>query len=82
MRVINEGMPDLTFFRGEELSGMVIVLQKPRIAEVSIREESRAVLSWGKSRERNWTRGLIMKEFQRKPSSKLSISNELELIGL
>jgi hypothetical protein len=82
MRVIKEGIPDLGFFRGEELSGIVMVLQKPRIADVSIRDESSAARSLGMRRERNSTRGLIMNEFQRNPSSKLSISNELELIGL
>jgi hypothetical protein len=45
MRVIKEGIPDLTFFRGEELSGIVMVLQKPRIADVSIRDESSAARS-------------------------------------
>lgn len=80
--VMKEGIPDLAFFMGEELNGIVIVLQNPRIAEVSIRDESRDARSCGMSRERNCTRGLIMNEFQRNPSSKLSISKELELIGL
>lgn len=68
--------------RGEEDIGMVIVKQKPLMAEVRIREESSASLSFGMSRDRNWTRGLIMNEFQRNDSSKLSIWKELELTGL
>lgn len=67
---------------GEEESGMVIVRQKPLMAEVSIRDESRASLSCGIIRERNWTRGLIMNEFHKNVSSKLSISKELEFTGL
>lgn len=59
-----------------------MVLQKPRKADVRMRDASSASLSWGMSLDRNWTRGLIMYEFHRKASSKLSISKELELIGL
>ena len=62
--------------------GMVMLRQNPLIAEVKIREESRLSLSWGSSRDRNCTKGLIMYEFQRKESSKLSMSNEAALIGL
>jgi hypothetical protein len=81
MSVRYEGIPLLDLI-GDELCGMVIVLQKPRKAEVRMREPSRDSRSCGRSLERNWTNGLIMKEFHRKASSKLSISKESELRGL
>lgn len=77
-----EGIPFLDVLSGEELCGIVIVLQKPRMADVRIREVSSASRSCGMSRERNCTRGLIINEFHRNTSSKLSISKELEFIGL
>lgn len=82
MTVKNEGRPVLTTRSGAEAWGMAIVEQKPRIADVRIREMSRASRSWDKSRDRNWTKGPIMNEFQRKESSKLSISKVLESMGL
>jgi len=59
-----------------------MVPQKPRIAEVNILEWSSASLSGGINLDLNLTNGLIMKKFQRKDSSKLSISNVVLLAGL
>jgi hypothetical protein len=58
-------MPLLAALRGDALCGMVMVLQKPRIADVRIREASSASRSEAISRERNCTNGLIMKEFHK-----------------
>lgn len=74
MTVRYEGNPDPIARRGAEDCGIVIVKQNPRMADVSILEASRASLSWASRRDRNCTRGWIMKEFQRKDSSKLSMS--------
>lgn len=82
IRVKNDGIPLLGAFTGDELCGMVIVLQNPRTAEVRIREASKASRSCGMSRDRNCTSGLIMNEFHKYVSSKLSIWKELEVTGL
>lgn len=76
-----DGLP-LLDFKGEALCGMVIVLQNPRIAEVRMRDASSASRSGGINRDLNWTNGLIINEFHRYVSSKLSISKESELRGL
>lgn len=74
IRVKEDGSPVLVDRKGAEEEGIVIVRTNPRMADVSIRELSNASLSCGKSRDRNLIRGLIMYEFQRKESSRLSIS--------
>ena len=82
MSVSVEGRPLFFVLRGEEDEGIVMVSTNPRIAEVSMRELSRASLSCSTKRERNLTRGLIMYEFQRKDSSRLSISNAAVSVDL
>ena len=81
MRERNEGSLEDFGATGAAVWGIVMVPQKPRMAEVKILELSKASLSGGISRDLNLIKGLIMNEFQRKPSSKLSISNVL-LAGL
>lgn len=74
IRVREDGSPVLIVRKGADEEGIVIVSTNPRMADVSIRELSNAALSCGRSRDRNLIKGLIMYEFQRKESSRLSIS--------
>jgi hypothetical protein len=74
MRVSDDGRPVLVVRSGEEEEGIVIVETKPRIADVRIPELSSASLSRLTSRDRNLSSGLIIYEFQRKESSRLSMS--------
>ena len=74
MRVRKEGRRVCAVRRGAEEAGIVIVRTKPRMADVRIRELSNASLSCATSRDRNRTRGLIMYEFHRNDSSRLSMS--------
>lgn len=60
MSVKEEGRPVLDVRRGADEEGIVMLRTKPRMAEVRIREWSNAALSCGSSRDRNWTRGLII----------------------
>jgi hypothetical protein len=82
MTVRNEGRPDLVALIGAAAWGIFSVEQNPRIADVKIRDASKASLSCTSKRDRNWTKGLIMKEFHKNESSKLSISNVSESTGL
>lgn len=82
IKVSEDGSPVLVVRRGADDEGMVIVRTNPRMADVSIRELSNASLSCGRSRDLNFTRGLIMYEFQRKESSRLSISKVEESVDL
>jgi hypothetical protein len=75
MIVILEGRPDaLLDFRGAEARGTTIVRQNPRMADVRIRDASRASFSRRDKRDRKSTKGWIIYEFHRKPASRLSIA--------
>ena len=74
MRVSDDGRPVLLVRSGEEEEGIVIVETKPRMADVRIPELSSASLSRLTNRDRNLSSGLIIYEFQRKESSRLSMS--------
>ena len=82
IRVNEDGRPVLDVRSGAEEEGMVIVRTNPRMADVRILEWSNASLSWATKRERNLTRGLIMYEFHKNDSSRLSISNVDVSVGL
>jgi hypothetical protein len=58
--VRDDGRPVLVVLKGADEDGIVIVRTKPRMADVRILELSKAFLSLAKSRERNFTSGLIM----------------------
>jgi hypothetical protein len=58
--VSDDGRPVLVVLKGADEDGIVIVRTKPRMADVRILELSKAFLSLAKSRERNFTSGLIM----------------------
>jgi hypothetical protein len=52
-----EGMPDDRILAGEEAAGIVTVAANPRMAEVKIRDSSKAFRSLGESLERKSTSG-------------------------
>lgn len=60
IKVKVEGKLVLRPLIGEEEDGTVIVETNPRIADVSIREESKSSFSFAASRERNLMRGSII----------------------
>lgn len=52
-----EGRPEKLVLTGEEAAGTVMVIAKPRMADVKIRDESSAALSFSDSLDRKLTRG-------------------------
>jgi len=75
IKVKADGRRVFEVLNGAEEDGMVMVRTKPRIADVRIRVLSKASLSCATSRDRNFIKGLIIYEFHKKESSKLSTSN-------
>jgi hypothetical protein len=82
MSVSEEGSLACVVRRGADAEGIVMVRTKPRMADVRIRDLSRALLSCATSRDRNRTNGLIMYEFHKKASSRFPISNEVASVYL
>ena len=82
MSVKEDGRRVCDVRRGAEEEGIVIVRTNPRIADVRIRELSNASLSCATSRDRNRTKGLIMYEFHKNDSSRLSISKVDDSVDL
>jgi len=74
MSVKDDGRPVLVVRNGADDEGMVMVRTKPRMADVRMRDLSKASRSCATKRDRNSTRGAIIYEFQRNDSSRLSMS--------
>ena len=72
IKVKVDGNPVLEDLAGDDTAGMLIVLTKPRMADVRIFDASRASLSRGDNRERKSTSGRIMNEFHNRPASRES----------